>query len=174
MARRTADLQRLTPQDVEALVVPPKKRGDDGGHGEGEEAPTAGRAEAPAETVFVLFDRGTADDARIARALAAVAERHRGRVGAATAAAEPLLPRLQQWQDARRAYDTFDFRRWPAVGVFRAGRLITTFHPRHVFFADDLQEREEREQLEIFLSKMVYFDPAQVKEQKSLELEAEA
>jgi hypothetical protein len=50
--------------------------------------------------------------------------------------------------------------------------LVTTFHPRRVFFPDHLQEREEREQLEIFLAKMVFFDPERVKEQKSLELEA--
>jgi hypothetical protein len=167
MARKGQALERWRPEDVEALVR--MEPGTTPGAG-----PREGQTPDAAETVLVLFDRGTPDDARTARVLAAVAGEHRDRVRAASVPAEPLLPRLQSWQERRRAYDTYDFRRWPAVGVFRGGRLITTFHPRRVFFDDRLQEREEREQLEIFLSKMVYYDPAQVKEQKNLGLQAEA
>lgn len=141
----------------------------------GSEADAAGEAPpAPPVTTLVLFDRGTPDDQRTAAVLAAAATEHADRLRAAAVPATDALPRLQAWQDARRSVDSFDFRRWPAVGVFRRGRLVTTFHPRQVFFPGRLQEREEREQLEIFLAKMVYYDPAQVKEQKGLDMEAEA
>ena len=133
-----------------------------------------GPGEAPPMTLLVLFDRGAPAERRLARVLAAAAAEHADRLQALAVTAADALPRLEQWQQGRRAVDTFDFRRWPAVGVFRRGRLVTTFHPRHVYFIDRLQEREEREQLEIFLAKMVYYDPARVKEQKNLELEAEA
>lgn len=131
-------------------------------------------AEGTARTTLVLFDRGTAEDRRMAGVLTAAAAEHGDRVDAVSVAATEVLPRLQSWQEGRRAVDSFDFQRWPAVGVFRRGRLVTTFHPRRVFFADTLQEREDREQLEIFLGKMVYYDPAKVKEQKNIESEAEA
>lgn len=124
------------------------------------------------QTVLVLFDRGTPEDRRLEGSLAAVAAGHSDRVRAAAVPAEAVLPRLQAWEAGRRAVDTFSFDRWPAVGVFRQGRLITTFHPRRVFFAEPLQAREDGEQLEIFLQKMVYFDPARVKEQKNVEAEA--
>lgn len=128
---------------------------------------------ASGKTFLVLFDRDTPEDRRLAGILAAIAAERADRLRALAVPAEEVLSRLQAWQQGRRAYDTFDFTRWPAVGVFRRGRLVTTFHPRHVFFIDRLQEREEREQLEIFLAKMVDYDPASVKEQKNLELEAE-
>lgn len=153
MARGGEALQRLASDQIEALVRPAQ---------EGADGPTT----------FVLADRGTADDARVARVLQEAAGDHSDRVKVAAAPADLLVARLQAWQEHRRAFDTFDFRRWPAVLVFRGGRLVTTFHPRHVFFAEKLQQREEREQLEIFLSKMVYFDPTKVKEQKNLEREA--
>lgn len=160
MAAKAAALARWKPEELDALVVA-KPAAADGPPG-------------PADTVLLLFDRGGPDDARLARVLAAAAAAHRDRVRAGAVSAEAVRPRLQAWQEKRRAYDTFDFTRWPAVGVFRGGRLITTFHPRRVFFAEALQAREEREQIEIFLAKLVYYDPAAVKEQKSLELEAEA
>ncbi len=154
MARETLAPERLSREQFEALLS---------------EAGAAGP-----ETTLVLVDRGAPEDARMARVLASVGADHRDRVRVAAVPADAVLGRLEDWQAHRRVYDTFDFRRWPAVLVVRGGRLVTTFHPRHVFFEQRLQEREEREQMEIFLAKMVYYDPAQVKEQKNLPAEAEA
>jgi hypothetical protein len=164
MARRLG-LPEWTAAEFEALLAPPEG-------GAPEEPDAKARAAAEAPVALVLFDRGTEDDVRLAGAVADVAAAHAGRLRAGRVAAATVQERLAKWQAARRAYDTFDFQRWPAVGVLREGRLVTTFHPRRVFFPDPLQEREEREQLEIFLAKMVFFDPARVKEQKSLQMEA--
>ncbi len=168
-ARRGSALEQWGAQQLDALSQ------DGGAEASATAAPDhEGRAAVAARerAVFVLFDRGTPDDARCGRALAAVAAGHADRVRAVRVAEPEVRARLDAWRASRRAYDTYDFDRWPAVGVFRGGHLVTTFHPRRVFFPEPLQEREEREQLEIFLAKMVYFDPAQVKEQKSLQLEA--
>jgi len=160
MARSTAKLQRWGAERLEALGAP-------------QAGPVVSGA-PPEPTVLLLLDRGTADDRRLERVLAATAALHPDRLQVAAAPADAVAARLRALQDGRRAFDSFDFDRWPAVAVLRGGRLVTTFHPRRVFFPEALQEREEREQVEIFLSKMVYYDPAKVKEQKSLELEAGA
>lgn len=123
--------------------------------------------EAPGETLLVLFDRGSPEDRRLERVLAQGVVVHRGRLRAVQVSVAGLQDQFERWQSQRHAYDTYDFGRWPAVGVFRGGRLITTFHPRSVFRDARLQEREELEQLQIFVSKMVDYDPAQVKEQKN-------
>ena len=123
-------------------------------------------------TLLALFDRGLPEDARLARSMAAAAAAHAGRVRVVAVPAEEMREHLQTWEAGRRAFDSFDWQHWPLAGVFRNGRLITSFHPRLLFFNDGLQEREEREQLDIFLEKMVYFDAAKVKEQKNLELES--
>jgi hypothetical protein len=143
-----------------------------GEEGEGAEAPEPAQPPAPAETYLILFDRGTEDDRRLARVLAQAAAQHADRVRAYRIPVEALSEHIARWERERRAYDSYTFRFWPVVGVFRRGRFLTTFHPRLVFYDRRLQEREEAEQLEIFLSKLVYYDPAQVKVQKNLELEA--
>ncbi len=125
-------------------------------------------------TLLALFDRGLAEDARFGRSLASVAKAHAGRVRAVVVPADDVRGRMETWEAGRRAFDSFDWQHWPLAGVFRHGRLITSFHPRHLFFQEQLQEREEREQLEIFLDKMAFFDADRVKEQKNLELEARA
>ena len=155
MARAGEVLPQLDADQIEGLVRP------------------AEEAAGEPVTTLVLVDRGTDEDRRMAGALQSIEAEHRDRVRAAAVRADLILPRLQAWQEHRRAFDTFDFRRWPAVLLFRGGRLLTSFHPRQVFFEEKLQVREDIEQLNIFLSKMVYFDPAKVKEQKNLELEAE-
>ncbi len=136
--------------------------------------PPAEGAQDEGVTILALFDRGLPEDARLGRSLLAAAEAHAGRVRAVALPADAVRERLQTWDSGRRAFDSFDWRLWPVVGVFRHGRLITSFHPRHLFFDERLQEREDREQLEIFLDKMVFFDASKVKEQKNLELEARA
>ena len=173
MPRGKQALERWNAEDFAGrLLLPPSVPS---GEGEEPEARPEGRMPAvPPQTTLVLFDRGTPDDRRLAGVLAAAAADHPDHLRAVAVPAGEVLPRLEAWQQGRRAFDTFDFRRWPSVGVFRLGRLVTTFHPRRVFFIERLQEREEREQIEIFLSKMVYYDPAKVKEQKNIELEAEA
>lgn len=123
---------------------------------------------------LVLFDRGQPEDRRLGRALAGAAQAHADRLRVAAVPAQPLVDRLRAWQEGRHAVDSYTFTRWPVAGLFHRGRMVTTFHPRLVFFPERLQEQEDRVQLEIFLEKMVYFDPAGVKEQKNLELEARA
>ncbi len=125
---------------------------------------------AAEQSIFVLFTVGPEDE--LEQALAPVVERHRGRVRLYKASAEEFRERIARWQAARRAYDSYSFDRLPTIGLFRGGKLLTTFRPRQVFYIDKLQRREAAEQFEIFLQKMVYFDPDTVKEQKNLPLEA--
>jgi|GEM_PF-5035557 len=164
MSRGMPALERWSGEEFTARALTPPEPPGEG----------AAAVSAPPQTTLVLFDRGTDEDRRMAAVLTAAAADHADRLRVASVSASDVLPRLESWQEARRALDSFDFRRWPAVGVFRRGRLVTTFHPRRVFFAEPLQQREEREQVETFLAKMVYYDPAKVKEQKNIELEAEA
>lgn len=127
---------------------------------------------APADqSIFVLFTAAPGED-EFEQALAPVVERHRDRVRLYKARAEEFRERIASWQSARRAYDTYCFDRLPTLGLFRGGKLLTTFTPRLVFYIDKLQRREAAEQFEIFLQKMVYFDPDSVKVQKNLPLEA--
>ena len=165
LTARTA-LRRVTAAEFVEVAL----AGDAGGGAAGPAPQPPAGGGRPAETLLVLFQRDTPEDRRCARVLAEVAAAHADRVRALAVPAEDIRAQLDRWQKQRQSYDTYDFRRLPAVGVFRGGHLVTTFCPRLVFYDEHLQEREEREQLEIFLSKMVYFDPAAVKEQKNLEL----
>ncbi len=155
MSKKGTELERLTEAEIAKRLLDPAAQG------EGSEIST-----------LLLLDRGQPDDARLARVLAAAAQEHPDRLRAARVDAREILPRLQAWQAARKAVDSFHFGLWPVAALFRGGRLITTFHPRRVFFDDRLQEPEERAQLEVFLGKMVFYDPSQVKEQKNLAVEA--
>lgn len=157
MARTTQALERWTAADLRARALTPPT-------GEGEAGPT----------LLVLLDHGTAADQLLAGVLAQAAAAHSDRVQAAAVAADQLQAELQAWQEKRGALNTYDFAQVPLAAVFRRGRLVTTFHPRQVFFNERLQRREAQEQLEIFLAKMVYYDPARVKLQKNLEQEAGA
>jgi hypothetical protein len=126
--------------------------------------------EQPDVTTFVLFDRGTEEDRITQDALADAVRRHAGRMRAFRADARAFASYFQELQAGRRDFDSFDFNRWPAVGVYRRGRLLTTFNPRRVFYLPKLQAREVREQLDVFLTKMVYYDPSKVREQTNLEV----
>ncbi len=180
---RQATLRRMEPAEFIERVLGTARPSGDGAErdrppeGHGQAAPAGDAAASPTppeETLLALFDRGTVEDRRLARVLATSAGRHADRVRAVGVPAAGLQEQVRRWGDARRSFDSFDFQRWPVVGLFRSGQLITTFHPRLVFPDDRLQEREEDEQLEIFLAKMVYYDPSQVKVQKNFELGAEA
>ena len=158
MAKREPELRRLDPasfvREFVAQTEPP--------------APDA----AGQEWTLVLFDRGQPEDARLGRALARAAQAHPDRVRVAAVQAQALVDHLRAWQDGRQAVDSLTFTRWPVAGLFHGGRMVTTFHPRLVFFPERLQEQEDASQLEIFIHKMVYYAPEAVKEQKNLELEA--
>ena len=179
---RQATLRRMEPAEfIERVLGAARPAGDGGerqaapeGHGQAGPAGNGAIPTPPEETLLALFDRGTAEDRRLARVLATSAGRHADRLRVVGVPAAGLREQIRHWGEARRSFDSFDFQRWPVVGLFRFGQLITTFHPRLVFPDDRLQEREEAEQLEIFLAKMVYYDPAQVKAQKNFELGAEA
>ena len=158
MAKRDPELRRLDPAEFIRTFV---------------ESESAG-ADADSAWTLVLFDRGQPEDRRFARSLARAAAAHPERLHVAAVEAQPLVERLQAWQQGRHAVDSYTFTRWPVAGLFHAGRMVTTFHPRLVFFPERLQEQEDLSQLEIFLEKMVYFDPTGVKEQKNLEVEARA
>lgn len=136
------------------------------------------RTEAPdapdQEWTLVLFDRGQPEDDRLGRALVRAAKAHPDRVRVAAVEAQPLVDHLRAWQENRQAVDSLTFTRWPVAGLFHGGRMVTTFHPRQVFFPERLQEQEDSSQLEIFIEKMVYYTPEAVKEQKNLALEARA
>ncbi len=158
VAKRDPGLERLDAAEFERRFL--------------REAPLEGAAEA--SWTLVLFDRGRPEDRRLGRVLARAAEDHGDRVRVAAVSAQDVLERLRHWQDGRRAVDSFSFTRWPVAGLFRHGHIITTFNPRLVFFPEHLQQEEEHSQLEVFLEKMVYYDPAAVKAQKNIEVEAGA
>ncbi len=163
VVRGKQTLERWSAEEFTARVLTPS------------EPPGEGSTEVgPPLTTLVLFDEGTSEDLRLAGVLASAAADHADRVRAAVVRASDLRSHLESWEAHRSAVHTCDFSQRPVVGVFRRGRLLTTFRPRPVFFAESLQRREDREQLEIFLEKLVYFDPAKVKEQKTIEVEAGA
>lgn len=124
------------------------------------------------QAVFLLLLGGSHVDSLVERGIARVVDQHRDKVRVYAAPAGEFTDRIEAWHNGRRTYDTFSFDRLPVMAFFRGGKLLTTFRPREVFFIEKLQEREVAEQFELFLDKMVFFDPEQVKEQKNLELEA--
>jgi hypothetical protein len=119
---------------------------------------------------LVLFASGDAFDRATEQALAEAQHEHAGRLRAFRAAYADFADEFARLEAERKDIDTFNFMRAPVVGLYRGGRLITTFNPRRVFFIEKQQAREIRSQLHIFLSKMVFFDPAKVREQVNLEV----
>lgn len=146
--RRQAALPAVARSDFESRVL-----GDEGPY-----------------TTFVLFDRGSEEDRYAEQALADAVRQHGDRIRAFRADAREFQDYFRDLMERRREFDTYDFNRWPVVGVYRKGRLLTTFNPRRVFYTPQHQVREVREQLEIFLEKMVYYDPSRVREQTNLEV----
>jgi hypothetical protein len=119
---------------------------------------------------FVLFQSGDPWDGATEEALAEAAHAHPDKIRAFSAKFGDFAAEFQKLESERKDIDTFNFRRAPVVGLYRHGRLITTFNPRRVFYIDRQQEREIRSQLDIFLRKMVFFDPSKVREQVNLEV----
>jgi hypothetical protein len=128
----------------------------------------------PNISYLVLFDGGTPEDRWTEEALAAAEHAHPDRIRAFKAPLRDFLDDFAAMEANRREVDTFNFRRLPIVGLYRRGRLITTFNPRRVYFDPKLQAREVRSQLEIFLRKLVFYDPARVREQTNLEVAGKA
>jgi hypothetical protein len=119
---------------------------------------------------LVLFTSGDPMDRDTEHALAEAQHSHPDRVRAFKAKYADFAEEFARLEAERKDIDTFNFRRAPVVGLYRRGRLITTFNPRRVFYADRQQAREIRSQLDIFLRKMVFFDPSKVREQVNLEV----
>jgi hypothetical protein len=124
--------------------------------------------EAPERTTFILFDGGSAEERLAARALADAQSAHAAKLRAFRAPAGEFADYVEAQTRARRAFDTYDFQRRPCLGVYRGGRLLTTFSPRRVFFDPRLQLREARTQLEICIEKFCYYDPQLVREQTNI------
>jgi hypothetical protein len=119
---------------------------------------------------LVLFTSGDPFDAATEQALAEAQHEHHDRVRAFKATYAEFADEFARLDAERRDIDTFNFRRAPVVGLYRGGRLITTFNPRRVFYIEKQQAREIRSQLAIFVRKLVYFDPAKVRDQVNLEV----
>lgn len=117
---------------------------------------------------FILFDGGNEDERLTAEALAAAQPVHADRMRVFRAPAAEFADYIDQQTAAKKAYDAYDFQRRPCVGVYRDGRLITTFSPRKVFYDPRQQARETREQLEIFIRKFCAYDPQNVREQTNI------
>ena len=119
---------------------------------------------------LVLFVSGDPHDAATEQALAETQQEHPDLIRAFKADYADLADEFARLEAERRDIDTYNFTRAPVVGLYRSGRLITTFNPRRVFFIEKQQAREVRMQLAIFIRKMVFFDPAKVREQVNLEV----
>ncbi|HVB11427.1 MAG TPA: hypothetical protein VNM16_13815 [Bacillota bacterium] len=119
---------------------------------------------------FVLFTSDDPMDGTTEGALAEAQHEHGDKVRAFKAPYAEFAAEFARLVAGRKDIDTFNFQRAPVVGLYRHGQLVTTFNPRRVFYIDKQQAREVRSQLEIFLHKMVFFDPTKVREQVNLEV----
>ncbi len=119
---------------------------------------------------LVLFVSGDPHDAATEQALAEAQHEHPDRVRAFKATYADFADEFARLEAERKDIDTYNFKRAPVVGLYRGGRLITTFNPRRVFYIEKQQAREVRSQLAIFLRKLVYFDPSKVRDQVNLEV----
>lgn len=119
---------------------------------------------------LVLFETGGPDEAATRAALAAAGNAHPERIRVFRAPFAGFREEFAKMEAERKDIDSFNFRRAPVVGLYRQGRLVTTFNPRRIFYIPKQQAREVHDQLAIFLNKMVFFDPGKVREQVNLEV----
>lgn len=140
------DLQRIHPRDFQERVL----------SGEG--------------SILVLFS----DDSEVARVLHGVLSRavaeHEGLTGY-VADGEAFSEIRKRYEEKRHLTDTFHLDALPVIALFRKGKLITTFEPWLHYAGKRLWRQDLSGQFEIFLEKMVYFDPTKVREQKNLHLD---
>ncbi|MBT9259311.1 MAG: hypothetical protein KM310_06100 [Clostridiales bacterium] len=121
-------------------------------------------------TVFVLFEDGSPVAEKLARVLKEALDRDPKLTGY-IASGEEFSDVREQYEASRHIVDTYHLDLLPVIALFRKGNLITTFEPWIHYHDQKYWLRDLNRQFQVFLQKMVYYDPTKVREQKNLKLE---
>ncbi|MBX6350628.1 MAG: hypothetical protein IRZ11_03850 [Clostridia bacterium] len=119
---------------------------------------------------FLLFSDGSDVAEVLHDVLAEACQRHDGIAGF-VADGEEFAAVRRRYEEGRHIVDTFHLDELPVIALFRKGRLVTTFEPWIHYAGRRFWRRDLAGQFEVFLEKMVYYDPTKVSDQKNLKLE---
>lgn len=109
-------------------------------------------------TVLVIFQRNETDGSQFFGVLEKVRQEVAPDVRMVRALTSDFEDLIREWK-ANRGYQTYDLDNLPAMGLFRQGRLITTFNPRMVSRERGVIDSKVGLQFKRFLDKFIHYDP---------------